>query len=72
MAMWFMFQDIPNFKEEDLMQRVRDLGLMDGDTDGKIKRRFANDPNAIASWPPNINVVFTAVLRRSRPEHSMK
>ena len=44
MAMWSMVQDTSSFTEEDLMRRVRDLDLMDGDADGKITRRVAKCP----------------------------
>ena len=44
MAMWSMVQDVFSFTEEDLMRRVRDLDLMDGNADGKITRRIAKCP----------------------------
>ena len=44
MAMWSMLQDVGGFKEQNLMQRVRDLDLMDGDPDGKITRQISRCP----------------------------
>ena len=44
MAMWSMIQDIGRFKEEDLMQRVRDLDLIDGVGNSKITRVVARCP----------------------------
>ena len=44
MAMWSMLQDVTKFTEKDLLQRVRDLDLMDGEPDGKITRKVARCP----------------------------
>ena len=39
MAMWSLIQSETNLTEDDLLQRVKEIDLMDGSTDGKITRK---------------------------------
>ena len=40
-AMWTLIQETTDLTEEDLMQRVKDLDLLDGQSDGKVTRQVA-------------------------------
>jgi hypothetical protein len=39
MAMWSLVQSETNLTEEDLLERVREIDMMDGTADGKITRQ---------------------------------
>ena len=39
MAMWSLVQSETNLTEEDLLQRVKEIDLMDGNADGRITRQ---------------------------------
>jgi hypothetical protein len=39
MAMWSLIQSKTDLTEEDLLQRVQEIDLMDGNADGKITRQ---------------------------------
>ena len=39
MAMWSILQEKVKVTEEDLMERVKQIDLMDGEVDGKMKKR---------------------------------
>ena len=41
MAMWSLVQSETNLTEDDLFERVKEIDLMDGVTDGKITRQVA-------------------------------
>jgi len=44
MAMWSLLREVSDLREEDLMQRVREIDLRDGVPDGKVTRRIARCP----------------------------
>lgn len=44
MAMWSLLQEKTGLTEEDLLDRVKQIDLMDGQEDGKFKKQIAQCP----------------------------
>ena len=51
MAMWSLVQSETNLTEDDLFERVKEIDLMDGVTDGKITRQVAQCGSCRRRWP---------------------
>ena len=52
MAMWSLLQERAELTEEDLLQKVQDIDLRDGQLDGKLKKKVAKCPKCSRVMAP--------------------
>lgn len=52
LAMWTLIQETTNLTEEDLLERVKNIDLMDGTPDGKVTRQVAKCDNCSRVMSP--------------------
>jgi hypothetical protein len=52
MALWSLLQEKTDLTEEDLLERVRQIDLMDGKEDGKAKKQIAKCPQCGRTMSP--------------------
>jgi len=55
MAVWSLVQEKTDLTEDDLLARVREIDLMDGQEDGKAKKQLAKCPDCGRTMSPRHN-----------------
>ena len=52
MALWSLLQEVGNFTEEDLLERVAKIDLLDGKADGKVTKQVKKCPKCSRVMSP--------------------